>query len=69
MARQRNEAIRCLFCRQVFCPKCAKKHFAPVFRAQRTIEKVLARAATAVLDKVLAKAAAQLGKMPLALCK
>lgn len=32
-ARGGAVAIRCLDCRLAFCPRCAKRHFAPVMRA------------------------------------
>ena len=46
-------AIRCLWCLHTFCPKCAVKHFAPIERTQRAVDKILERMATGVLKAAL----------------
>ncbi len=46
-----HEAIRCLDCRGVFCPTCARKHFAPIRRAQLAVDRQLARMAVKLLKQ------------------
>ncbi len=45
-------AIRCLWCHEVFCPKCAEKHFAMTSRTEARITKAL--------DEIVAKTVKQL---------
>ncbi len=53
-SRQRARmAIRCLWCLHVFCPRCAKKHFAPITRAQRAVDAKLAKIAALAIDVVI----------------
>jgi hypothetical protein len=44
-------AIRCLDCRHAFCPRCAKKHFAPVMRAHDKIMDTIVRVAVKVMRR------------------
>lgn len=44
-------AIRCLDCRLAFCPKCAKKHFAPVARAHDKLMGEIVKAATKAMRR------------------
>jgi hypothetical protein len=46
-------AIRCLWCFHTFCPRCARKHFAPIRKAQIAVDTRLAKAASTALDIVL----------------
>lgn len=43
-ARERKLAVRCLDCYRVFCPGCARKHFAPVRRAELVMARALSAA-------------------------
>jgi hypothetical protein len=52
-ASEARLAIRCTYCLQVFCLKCVKRHFAPIQRAQRAVDRKLAEAASLALDVVL----------------
>jgi hypothetical protein len=45
-------AIRCLDCRGTFCPRCARRHFAPIMRAQRTVDRVLEQLAGRALRAI-----------------
>jgi len=45
-------AIRCLDCWEIFCPACARKHFAPMIRAQRAMDAVLQKIATDAMKMV-----------------
>ncbi len=52
--RQRGKlAIRCVWCLGTFCPRCAKKHFAPITRAQRAVDAKLAKIAALAIDVVI----------------
>jgi hypothetical protein len=42
-------AIRCAYCLRLYCPTCARKHFAPIARAQHAIDRELARVAVHAL--------------------
>jgi hypothetical protein len=37
-------AIRCLDCFKLYCPRCAKKHFVPVFQAHANVVRAIDRA-------------------------
>jgi hypothetical protein len=45
-------AIRCLDCRRTFCPSCARRHFAPIMRAQRAVDRVLEKLAGRALRAI-----------------
>jgi len=49
---QTRIAIRCLDCHSTFCPKCARRHFAPIMRAQRTVDRVLEQLAGRALRAI-----------------
>jgi hypothetical protein len=52
--RQRAKlAIRCLWCLHVFCPRCAKRHFAPIAKAQHAVDAKLAKIAALAIDVVI----------------
>ncbi|HXB28101.1 MAG TPA: hypothetical protein VNV25_25450 [Gemmatimonadaceae bacterium] len=50
---ERKVAIRCAWCLQLLCPKCARLHFAPIMKAQIAVDKRLAKAAALALDIML----------------
>jgi hypothetical protein len=51
--RMRSQlAIRCLYCNVILCRSCARKHFAPVQRAQRAVDKRLEKAALRLLARL-----------------
>jgi len=53
-SRQRAKmAIRCLWCFGVYCPRCAKRHFAPIAKAQHAVDAKLAKIAALALDVVI----------------
>lgn len=53
-SRQRGKiAIRCVWCLGTFCPRCAKKHFAPITRAQHAVDAKLAKIAALAIDVVI----------------
>lgn len=43
-ALERRFAIRCLDCMQVYCPRCARAHFVPVFYAHARVMRAIDRA-------------------------
>ena len=45
-------SIRCVDCLATFCRACARKHFAPIQRAERALDKTLERLAVAAMKKV-----------------
>ena len=49
-------AIRCLWYRRLFCPKCAERHFVHTQRVHNEIEKVIAKVSVAMLREVAKRA-------------
>lgn len=52
-AEERKIVIRCAWCLQVFCARCAKLHFAPIAKAQRAVDLKLAKAAARAMDTLM----------------
>jgi len=51
-AQRHRIAIRCLDCWEIMCPACARRHFAPMIKAQRAMDRVLQKLAVGAMKKL-----------------